>query len=126
LIVLVNHQNVLAILTVIAIGFVHTVGSNRKVHIETAIRKIAGIVDLQVTVLIHCRGYPLIEVPIGTVDFHQPIVAQRQFFGQNQHTGVIGIEGVYILGQQRVGGIGHGDQLGIAVLLVDVVALLIH
>ena len=126
LVVLIDHQNVLAVLAVISGGFVYTLGGDRKVHIETAVRKIAGIVDLQVAVLTHCGGCPLIVEPIGAVDFYQAVVAQRQLFGQHQHTGIISIEGVYILGQQRVGGIGHGDQLGMTVLIVDVVTLLIH
>ena len=120
-VVFTNHKGIHAVLVFIAGGCINTVCGDFKIHIVAAI----GIIGKD-PVFVPGRIQPFVVESVRAGDFYNAILAQRQLFGQGQNALAVGVKSGYIFCQMAVDGIGHRDELRIAVAVITVIPLLIQ
>ena len=120
-VVFTNHKGIHAVLVFVAGGCINTVCSDFKVHIVAAI----GIIGKD-PVFVPGRIQPFVVESVRAGNFHNAIFTQRKFFRQRQDALAVGVKSGYIFCQMAVEGIGHRDELRIAVAVITVMPLLVQ
>ena len=120
-VVFTNHKGIHAVLVFIAGGCINTVCGDFKIYIVAAI----GIIGKD-PVFVPGRIQPFVVESVRAGNFHNAIFTQRQFFRQRQDTLAVGVKSGYIFCQMAVDGIGHRDELRIAVAVITVMPLLVQ
>ena len=120
-VVFTNHKGIHAVLVFVAGGCINAVCGDFKIHIVAAI----GIIGKD-PVFVPGRIQPFVVESVRAGDFYNAILAQRQLFGQGQNALAVGVKSGYIFCQMAVDGIGHRDELRVAVAVITVMPLLIQ
>ena len=120
-VVFTNHKGIHAVLVFVAGGCINAVCGNFKIYIVAAI----GIIGKD-PVFISVRIQPFVVESVRAGDFYDAILAQRQLFGQGQNALAVGVKSGYIFCQMAVDGIGHRDELRVAVAVIAVMPLLVQ
>ena len=120
-VVFTNHKGIHAVLVFVAGGCINAVCGDFKIYIVAAI----GIIGKD-PVFVPGRIQPFVVESVRAGDFYNAILAQRQLFGQGQNALAVGVKSGYIFCQMAVDGIGHRDELRVAVAVITVMPLLIQ